>query len=44
MAELDDKLHIMTKHPTKYEIYRTNNLRGVAFKREMGRTNRRMNR
>jgi hypothetical protein len=26
-----DQLHIMTNYPTKYESYKTNNLRGVAF-------------
>ena len=26
-----DQLHNMTKYPTKYESYQTNDLRGVAF-------------
>jgi len=30
-SEKNDQLHIMTNHSTKYEIYRANRLRGVAF-------------
>jgi hypothetical protein len=31
MAGEYDQLHIMTNHPTKYESYRINDLREVAF-------------
>jgi hypothetical protein len=30
----------MTIHPNKYETYLTNDIRGVAFRREEGKTNR----
>ena len=31
MAGLHDQLHFMANYPTKYEIYQTNDLRGVGF-------------
>lgn len=40
MAELYDKLHIMTKHPTKYDSYQQP---GVAFKSEIRRMNEQTN-
>ena len=36
-------LHIMTNHPTKYESYQTNELRGVGFKIEAGVMNEETN-
>ena len=40
MARWYNQLHIMTNHSTKYERYRTNDIRGIGFIKWNGKDER----